>query len=178
MLYREIIAVCSEIHTEHINTLCGQNEELLCVKLVVHIVTTGLYMVKHAAFRRTPGGVSQPAQSACSYWRFFLTTVVWTVFLGDWRAYNAVSGRVEPSFMSSIFVTGQTACLHTTARFPSFITLFIACSFFPFNLSNQSILISKGIDKRRSDSENRCCYCVMEGGTSSESQWAGWNEWL
>ena len=24
MLYREIIAVCSEIHTEHINTLCGQ----------------------------------------------------------------------------------------------------------------------------------------------------------
>jgi hypothetical protein len=25
MLYREIIAVCSEIRTEHINTLCGQN---------------------------------------------------------------------------------------------------------------------------------------------------------
>jgi hypothetical protein len=25
MLYREIIAVCSEIHTKHINTLCGQN---------------------------------------------------------------------------------------------------------------------------------------------------------
>ena len=28
MLYREIIAVCSEIHTKHINTLCGQNLEL------------------------------------------------------------------------------------------------------------------------------------------------------
>ena len=25
MLYREIIAVCSQIHTKHINTLCGQN---------------------------------------------------------------------------------------------------------------------------------------------------------
>jgi hypothetical protein len=25
MLYREIIAVCSEIHIKHINTLCGQN---------------------------------------------------------------------------------------------------------------------------------------------------------
>jgi hypothetical protein len=25
MLYREITAVCSQIHTEHINTLCGQN---------------------------------------------------------------------------------------------------------------------------------------------------------
>ena len=29
MLYREIIAVCSQIHTKHINTLCGQNVELL-----------------------------------------------------------------------------------------------------------------------------------------------------
>jgi hypothetical protein len=25
MLHRETIAVCSEIHTKHINTLCGQN---------------------------------------------------------------------------------------------------------------------------------------------------------
>ena len=32
MLYREIMAVCSEIHTKHINTLCGQNVELLNVK--------------------------------------------------------------------------------------------------------------------------------------------------
>src|SRR5215510_7294732 len=28
MLYREIIAVCSQIHTKHINTLCGLNGEL------------------------------------------------------------------------------------------------------------------------------------------------------
>jgi hypothetical protein len=33
MLYREIIAVCSQIHTKPINTLCGQNVELLNVKL-------------------------------------------------------------------------------------------------------------------------------------------------
>ena len=31
MLYREIIAICSQIHTKHINTLCGQNVELLSV---------------------------------------------------------------------------------------------------------------------------------------------------
>jgi hypothetical protein len=42
MLYSEIIAVCSEIHTKHINTLCEQNVELLNVKLVVLIVTTRL----------------------------------------------------------------------------------------------------------------------------------------
>ena len=41
MLYMEIIAVCSQIHTKHVNTLCGQKVELLNVKLVVHIVTTG-----------------------------------------------------------------------------------------------------------------------------------------
>ena len=40
MLYREIIAVCSQNHTKHINTLCGQNVELLNIKLAVHIVTT------------------------------------------------------------------------------------------------------------------------------------------
>ena len=42
MLYREIIAVYSQIRIEHINTLCGQNVELLNVKLAEHIVTTGL----------------------------------------------------------------------------------------------------------------------------------------
>jgi hypothetical protein len=50
MLYREIIAVCSEIHTKHINTLCGRDGEMLNVKpggtysdhCAVHIVTTGL----------------------------------------------------------------------------------------------------------------------------------------
>ena len=42
MLYREIIAVCSEIHTKHINTLCGQNVDYVNVKLVLHVVNTGL----------------------------------------------------------------------------------------------------------------------------------------
>ena len=37
MLYREIIAVCSEIHTKHINTLCGQNVKF------VNIKTGGIY---------------------------------------------------------------------------------------------------------------------------------------
>ena len=36
MLYREIIAVCSQIHTKHTNTLCGQKLELPDVKLAVY----------------------------------------------------------------------------------------------------------------------------------------------
>jgi hypothetical protein len=39
MLYKEIIAVCSEIHTKHINTLCRENAEILNVN---HRVYTDL----------------------------------------------------------------------------------------------------------------------------------------
>jgi len=42
MLHMEIMTVCSEIHTKHINTLCEHNGELLNVKLAVHIMTTRL----------------------------------------------------------------------------------------------------------------------------------------
>ena len=41
MLYREIIAVCSQIHTKHVNTLCGQNVELLNVKCSVNTLRLG-----------------------------------------------------------------------------------------------------------------------------------------
>ena len=43
MLYREIIAVCSQIHTKHVNAQCGQNVEFVNTKLAVHIVTTRFY---------------------------------------------------------------------------------------------------------------------------------------
>ena len=44
MLYREIIAVCSQIHTKDINTLCGQKVEFLHIKnLVLHKLTTGFW---------------------------------------------------------------------------------------------------------------------------------------
>jgi hypothetical protein len=39
MLNSEIIAVCSEIHTKHINTLCGQNVEFV-LNLAVRLVTS------------------------------------------------------------------------------------------------------------------------------------------
>jgi hypothetical protein len=42
MLYREIIAVCSEIHAKHISTLCGQNIQCFEWKILVHHVTSWL----------------------------------------------------------------------------------------------------------------------------------------
>jgi len=47
MLYKEIMAVCSQIHTKHINTLCGQNVELLNVKLVVLCGTYSAHCAVH-----------------------------------------------------------------------------------------------------------------------------------
>jgi len=51
MLYREISAVCSQIHTKHINTLCGYNGELLNVRLVVPIATNRLKGLKFIPYR-------------------------------------------------------------------------------------------------------------------------------
>jgi hypothetical protein len=48
MLYSEIIAVCSQIQTKHINTLCGQNVEL-------HIKTQSVPRSKH-----TPSQLQKP----------------------------------------------------------------------------------------------------------------------
>jgi hypothetical protein len=41
-LYREIIAVSSQIHTKHINALCEQNVELLDVRLILRKIVTGI----------------------------------------------------------------------------------------------------------------------------------------
>jgi hypothetical protein len=46
MMYREIIAVCSQIHTKHINTLCGQNVEFK-LNVLVQIVTIGLWKLNN-----------------------------------------------------------------------------------------------------------------------------------
>ena len=63
MLYREIIAVCSQIHTKHINTVCGQNVELVNVKLAVHIVTTAVDA--HCYITVSPRYFSPPWPAQC-----------------------------------------------------------------------------------------------------------------
>jgi len=37
--------VCCKNYTEHMNTLCGRNTEMLVLSLAVPIITTGLYGV-------------------------------------------------------------------------------------------------------------------------------------
>jgi hypothetical protein len=56
MLFKELIAVYSENHTKLINTLCGQNAELLTVKAggTQVTVTTELQKVKFGHCRSNP----------------------------------------------------------------------------------------------------------------------------
>ena len=73
MLCREIIAVCSQIHTKHINTLCGQNIRIFNVKYggtyCDHYIVKGLchwgsalhpliFWIQHVVSDRTGWGVS------------------------------------------------------------------------------------------------------------------------
>jgi hypothetical protein len=46
MLFGETVAVYSENHTEHTNTLCERNVGFSMLKQVVHLLTTGLKGVK------------------------------------------------------------------------------------------------------------------------------------
>ena len=54
MLYRKIIAVCSQIHTKHINTLCGKNVAFVNVK------TGGTYSDRWALCWNVTRSVAQP----------------------------------------------------------------------------------------------------------------------
>jgi hypothetical protein len=60
MPYREIMAVCFEIHTKHINILCGQNIELLNVNLYP---TGALARVRHL----NACGTNAPAPKRCNH---------------------------------------------------------------------------------------------------------------
>ena len=56
-LYREIIALCSEIHIEQMNTLCGQNVEFLLYRLVILYIY--VYLFKKVKQSRYRPGVAQ-----------------------------------------------------------------------------------------------------------------------
>jgi len=71
MMYREMIAVCTQIHTKHINTLCGLNVELLNVKLAVHIVTLEFFIIIKS-FRSRYGPGVDSASNRNEYQEHFL----------------------------------------------------------------------------------------------------------
>ena len=59
MLYRETIAVCSEIHTKHRNTMWGQNVESVNVK------PGGIGLSGRAVCGRSPAGIVGSNPTGC-----------------------------------------------------------------------------------------------------------------
>jgi hypothetical protein len=97
MLYREIIAVCSQIHTKHTNTLCGQNVELLNVSPVA------MY-------------------SKCCYQQVYCGMLLYTL-VQNYRPFN-FSARLIASFSrlstnsteySSVIFSSKHFCLSTSS---------------------------------------------------------------
>jgi hypothetical protein len=87
MLYREIIAVCSQIHTKHINTLCGQNIELLNVK------PGGIY----SNHKRGEAKGGPRFHMAWSYtWNVRTLTSMQLQFAGS-EVFTAVQLRIRPA---------------------------------------------------------------------------------
>ena len=95
MLYREIIAVCSQIHTKHINTLCGQNVELLNAK------PGGTYS-DHWAVQ------SQRLEMQIIETRFFLTSKVGTPIRSRHKFASALYSGHPP--MQPYYTPTITSC--------------------------------------------------------------------
>ena len=100
MFYREIIAVCSQIHTKHINSLSGQSVELWMINLVVHIVTTGLYGVNSQLYYRTH--------------IYIYLIYCWNMRMGRWRGHVNVRASSRRTEWQSAH-TGSVIC----TRLPS-----------------------------------------------------------
>ena len=91
MLYREIIAVCSEIHRKHINTAVWAAWKLWKLNPVVHIVTTGFQRVE--TWREVQ--VKSSINSNFGLWgrRGHLQVPATTTL---WRLTTNYSGRTAP----------------------------------------------------------------------------------
>ena len=91
MLYREIIAVFSQIHTKHTNTLCGQNVELLNIKLDCTVqVKSGAWNVSLPQLQLLDKVYCQIVPHVPSGNKHFFVTVVMTP--GSCLTFSHVSG--------------------------------------------------------------------------------------
>jgi len=96
MLYREIIAVCSEIHTKHINTAVWTNLELLHFKLAVRIASPGPQTLKQY-YSNTKFFPSSRYSS----------TQRWHTLVAQYRLYCS-SGGLQTSRITEGFFHGTT----------------------------------------------------------------------
>jgi hypothetical protein len=111
MLYSEIIAACFQIHTKHINTLCGLNLEFFSVKPGGTCSTTGLWRVSIFALVlvRYPTGTLGPA-IPCYRPKHYKRVVVYKVFLVEFAKLR----KATISYVVSVSLHGTSRLLLDT----------------------------------------------------------------
>jgi len=97
MLYREIIAVCSQIHTKNTNTLCGLNVKFVNAKLAVQILTTGPCILNGPTNRTEDASTTHSLRSA------FQTTSRCFRLDRDWGLAQLDTVRERPAVNSTLF---------------------------------------------------------------------------
>jgi hypothetical protein len=92
MLYREIIAVCSEIHTKHINTLCGQNVEF------VNVTPGGTYSNRWVLRLRNAEGNAEglTVVPVILGWLLYTVLLVTRLYDGLYRSVTVTMQRTVP----------------------------------------------------------------------------------
>jgi hypothetical protein len=98
MLYREIIALYSQIHTNHIYTVCTERRSAEMLKLAVHIVTTGRWRVN---FSYTTVARCQVLVALFlriqAFWDVTMCAWLWPLDPWRWRQYVPSKHRWPPS---------------------------------------------------------------------------------
>jgi hypothetical protein len=103
MLYREIIAVCSQCHTKHVNTMCGQNAHILNVKVCWRLS-------KHWALKVTYHKHMSIMQRRQLHIRNLCIYVYVYIYSIKWKKYKVHSSLTFefPSTMKSVFWSGKS----------------------------------------------------------------------
>jgi hypothetical protein len=144
MLYGEIIALCSQIQTKHINTLCGLNLELLNVKLLVLKVTTGLWTITGGPyFMSSFTPCLTPLANLQHLLVYALSFSVWRPLagraLGGCRALRNSWHRIQQSGcpLTANFVNRRAPAVQPTDKSLDHVCLFaclpLSVSFLPTN---------------------------------------------
>ena len=110
MLYTEIIAVCSEIHTKHINTLCGQNVELY-IYIYIYIYISSPYRAVntlHLGYKNQSINLLAPKFYiwilAHPVWKMWITQEPKKVALWNKRHFEEKNGVCAACFKYSVLI--------------------------------------------------------------------------
>jgi len=116
MMYREIIAVCSQIHTKHINTQCGQNVELYIKiqsiprsKHTVSVIKTSQLMLYKEIIAVCSQIHTKHINTMCGQNVAFVNVQPGGIYSDQWAlCWNVTRFVAQPQFLCVLFIPFST----------------------------------------------------------------------